>query len=250
MLNVYRRHLKKCSHRQKGREYTKCSCPIWVDGELQGKRYGRSLKTCNWQRALRLVEQLERPNTERSDLMPCEQQGCNVRVPSDRCEKHRRTVSQAIEAYFKANPDIAHGTLRNYRRTLTFFEAYLSNFNLVGVHEINRERIGGFRSSRKIAATTWTKELEIIRGFFRYCVESEWINKSPAAAVKMPKNIKPADKEPYTTNEIIKIIAACDVIGQRPYERPSSTRYDVAFAVHRTTHGRCGAARQGPDPRW
>ena len=219
MLNVYRRHLKKCSHRQKGREYTKCSCPIWVDGELQGKRYGRSLKTCNWQRALRLVEQLEGPNAERSDLMPCEQQGCNVRVPSDRCEKHRRTVSQAIEAYFKANPDIAHGTLRNYRRTLTFFEAYLSNFNLVGVHEINRERIGGFRSSRKIAATTWTKELEIIRGFFRYCVESEWINKSPAAAVKMPKNIKPADKEPYTTNEIIKILAACDVIGHRSYER-------------------------------
>src|SRR4051794_37207556 len=35
----------------------------------------------------------------------------------------------------------------------------------------------------------------------------------------MPKNIKPSDKEPYSRNDIIKILAACDGIGKRPYER-------------------------------
>jgi len=203
----------------KGHDYTKCSCPIWVDGELQGKRYGRSLKTRNWQRALRLTEILERPDADRSDLIPCEQQGCNIRVESGRCEKHRRSVADAIKAYFKANLDIGHGTLRNYKRTLTFLERYLSKSDVTYVDETAREKIDGFRSSRNIAATTWTKELEIIRSFFRYCVESEWINKSPAAAVKMPKNIKPTDKEPYTSNDIVKILAACDAIGQRQYER-------------------------------
>ena len=37
MLTPYRRHLKKCPHRGKGRKYTKaakCSCPLWCDGTL------------------------------------------------------------------------------------------------------------------------------------------------------------------------------------------------------------------------
>jgi integrase len=35
----------------------------------------------------------------------------------------------------------------------------------------------------------------------------------------MPKNIKPTDKDPYTRNEVIKILAACDQMGRGPYER-------------------------------
>jgi hypothetical protein len=35
----------------------------------------------------------------------------------------------------------------------------------------------------------------------------------------MPKNIQPTDKEPYTRNDVIKILAACDAIGHYGYER-------------------------------
>jgi hypothetical protein len=42
MLNLYRRHLQTCPHRAKGQSYTKCSCPIWADGQLDG---GASLMT-------------------------------------------------------------------------------------------------------------------------------------------------------------------------------------------------------------
>jgi integrase len=35
----------------------------------------------------------------------------------------------------------------------------------------------------------------------------------------MPKNIKPTDKEPYSRQDIIKILSACDLFGQRAYER-------------------------------
>ncbi len=35
----------------------------------------------------------------------------------------------------------------------------------------------------------------------------------------MPKNIKPALREPYTRDEIIRILAACDRIGRNAYER-------------------------------
>lgn len=61
MLSIYRRHLKKCPHRGRGQAYTKCSCAIWCDGELNGQRFRRSLKTQNWQRAIRIVAALEDP---------------------------------------------------------------------------------------------------------------------------------------------------------------------------------------------
>ena len=38
----------------------------------------------------------------------------------------------------------------------------------------------------------------------------------------MPKNLKPATREPYEPNEIMRIIAACDQIGRGTYERLST----------------------------
>ncbi|HEY7390309.1 MAG TPA: hypothetical protein VH640_17465 [Bryobacteraceae bacterium] len=35
----------------------------------------------------------------------------------------------------------------------------------------------------------------------------------------MPKNLKPAERDPYSLNDITKIIAACDVVGPGAYER-------------------------------
>jgi integrase len=40
-----------------------------------------------------------------------------------------------------------------------------------------------------------------------------------AEKVPMPKNLKPAPREPYEPNEIIRIIAACEAIGRTAYER-------------------------------
>lgn len=51
MLSIYRRHLKSCEHRSKGRAYHRCKCPVWVDGILGGKDIRKSLATRDWQKA-------------------------------------------------------------------------------------------------------------------------------------------------------------------------------------------------------
>jgi site-specific recombinase XerD len=142
-----------------------------------------------------------------------------MRVESGRCEKHRHTLAQAIEAFYPAHPDLGHGTLRNYRRTLNFLHDHGTAAGLTRVDEITAQNIDALRAKRGISALTWVKELEILRGFFRFCIARKWASENPAASVAMPKNIKPTDKEPYTPNDVIKIVAACDVIGQRSYER-------------------------------
>ncbi|MGA8593978.1 MAG: tyrosine-type recombinase/integrase, partial [Bryobacteraceae bacterium] len=109
--------------------------------------------------------------------------------------------------------------IRNYKRTLLFLHIGVATRRLETVDKITPDVIDSFRASRGISALTWTKELEILRRFFRFCVSRKWIGENPAAAVAMPKNIKPTDKEPYCKNDIIKILAACDLFGQRAYER-------------------------------
>jgi hypothetical protein len=55
MLNLYRRHIPNCPHRDKGIGYTKCSCPIWAYGDVDEKLVRQSMKTRDWARANRRV---------------------------------------------------------------------------------------------------------------------------------------------------------------------------------------------------
>jgi site-specific recombinase XerD len=219
MLNLYRRHVRDCPHRAKGREHTKCSCPIWADGLLDGKRCLRSLKTRDWQRAIRIAERLERPNSERTDLNPCAQPGCPARVEHGRCQEHQKSMSAAIASFHGATSDIANSTKRKNKRVLQSLAEFMAARGASLVHEVSPQLLYEFRNQREVSTLTWSKELGILRHFFRFCCDCKWTFENPAKQVAMPKNLKPADREPYTPNEVIKILAACDAIGRGPYER-------------------------------
>ena len=104
-------------------------------------------------------------------------------------------------------------------RILGYFQDHARSLGLESVDEVTPEAIHQFRATRAVCALTWTKELQILRHFFRFCVDSDWIVSNPAARAAMPKNIKPTDKEPYSAGDVIRIIAACDTIGTGAYER-------------------------------
>ena len=167
---------------------------------------------------MRLAERLERPNSERSDLIACAQAGCNVRVEHGRCDEHRQGIAEAIKAFRAAHTDLGHGTQRNHKRALQFFQGHVEGLAIKTVDRIPSSAIDSFRTARKIRALTWTKELQILRYFFRFCIKNRWTSENPAADVSMPKNIKPTDKEPYS-REGGEDLAACEAFGQYPYER-------------------------------
>jgi hypothetical protein len=64
VLTIYRRHLKKCPHRHKGREWKKCACPLWVNGTLDGREIRHSLNTRNLEIAADKVLQIEAGKAE------------------------------------------------------------------------------------------------------------------------------------------------------------------------------------------
>src|ERR1035441_4233977 len=116
MLNLYRRHLQKCPHRAKGAGYTKCSCPVWCDGELNGERYRHSLGTRNWGRAGLRLAKLEAPGARQPKPIP-----------------------EAIEAFHASVGDLALATRTKYQRVLRFFATVAASRGLRSMDEIGVE---------------------------------------------------------------------------------------------------------------
>jgi site-specific recombinase XerD len=114
--------------------------------------------------------------------------------------------------------DLGHATKSSYSRVLEAFRQHAEKRS-PAVHDVQAELIDGFRAVRLVRASTWQKELQILRNFFRFCMERKWTCENPARAVAMPRNVGVSDKEPYSSNDVIKITAACSAIGRSPYER-------------------------------
>jgi integrase len=196
--------------------YVQCSCPIWCDGEVDGKRVRKSLETRDLARARRKLGEIENPGI---NLRECQQEGCQERVERGRCERHSRDVARAIVAYHNAHQDLEPETKRKRRKVLRFLEEFLQARGVRRLDEIELDALNGFRNTRKITPLTWAKELEILRHFLRFCLDNEWIARNVSEKVPMPRNLQPADRPPYEPNEIARILAACDVMGKCTYER-------------------------------
>ena len=62
-------------------------------------------------------------------------------------------------------------------------------------------------------------EIENLRQFFAFCRDRERTRTNPAKALKRSCLLEANDVKPFTSAEIVRIIAACDQIGRANYER-------------------------------
>ncbi len=196
MLAPWRNHLRSCPHRDKGRAYVKCACPVWADGALDGRRYRKSLDTRDWARAIKKMAALEDPQAPRLKPIP-----------------------EAVTAFEQHILNLEPSTQRKYKNVLRKFQAHCKAAGLHDVADVTVERLDAYRAARAISRITAQKELETLRQFFTFCQERRWSDDNPARRIKSAKNVKPAEVVPYTSNELTRIIAACDEIGRGPYER-------------------------------
>ncbi len=205
MLTLYRRHREKCPHQSKQGERLrdaekrlgeKCTCAIWCDGELNGKRYRRSLETRDWQRAIRKRDKLEDP-----------------------AAPPVKPIKDAIAAFENHILSLESSTQRKYRNVMANLRAYCDRAHIGDLDELNVEHLDAYRAGRELSPITQLKELQTLRQFFGFCFERKWTEENPAKRIKTPRNIKPTDVIPFAPEEVSRIIAACDAIGRGPYER-------------------------------
>lgn len=194
-LFLVRNHSDKCPYASKGPRFLNCKCPLGVDGEIRGKRHRRSLFTRSLDKAYRKLAELERPDYQEP-----------------------KPLKEAIEAFKASKEDVGHGTKRNQRRALDNLLLIAQPAGVSRLGDVEIETVDLYRSKRPISALTWTKELAILRNFFGFCVSRKWMLFNPAKEVKPPKT-KPTPKEPYTEDEVLAILSACDALGRGAYER-------------------------------
>ena len=189
----------------------KCGCPIWTDGELHGQRYRRALKTRDLQRAIRKVTLLESPDATRP-----------------------KPVAEAQAAFLAHCAHLEPSTLRKYTNVLDHLREHAIQSGIEFTAEFTVEYLDAYRASRKLARTTSSKELQTLRQFFGFCVERKWIVENVAKKIPAPSNIKPAPVEPYTPQEIGRIISACGEDWEGQLRATPGACHGFAVAVHRS----------------
>jgi site-specific recombinase XerD len=199
MLTLQRRHSPKCPNRNKvpDRKETRCRCPLWACGMVDQRRVRLSLKTRDLQRAARRLTEIE-----------------------DRVSgKPRKTICDAITAFGAQHEGKASETKRKYKRILALLDGFCADASIRYLDQINVETMDRYSSWRAKGGWAWIKEVELLTQFFEFCRDREWTAKNPARSLKRPRMIEANNIVPYTKQEIIAIIAACDQIGRTSYER-------------------------------
>lgn len=196
MLTPYRRHLRRCPHRLEGQHFTLCECPVWAYGsDHRGEPVRRSLQTSDWARAL------ERISNWGLAPSPAALEATAPRIK----------LSKAVDAFLAdaRARNLKLNTILGYERTLfRLREALPVN---VRVPSVDVSALDRFRRSRQIAPRSSATELQILRTFFGWCHEREWVERNPARQLRMPR-VDDVATLPFTAEEIEKLIAATDRI--------------------------------------
>jgi site-specific recombinase XerD len=136
-------------------------------------------------------------------------------------DRVRKPIREAIAAFLNhcKSEGLKDGTISKYRNSLEKLEDFCEASEIDTLDEIGTESLDRFRGGRRLRQITASKELEILRVFFRFCLDRKWVTENPAKRIKLPRNLKPNDVVPFTPSEIAAMLKACETFGKSQYER-------------------------------
>jgi site-specific recombinase XerD len=191
VLTIYRRHRKTCAHKD-DRLSKKCRCALWMTGTVEGRAVRESLKTRNWERAEQLKKERE------AGLAPV-------------VKESPITLAYALQKYYEASESrlLSAATLKKYRTVRSVISRFAEESGIHLLDEFGQQQVRDLVNQRQLSAVTTAKEIERIRTFFTFCVESEWIPKNPARSIKPPK-LRQIPRIPFSETEVRNIIAQAE----------------------------------------
>ena len=193
MLQLFRRHSEGCKHTS--RDDKRCTCAIWYDWRIGGKRIRKPLKTRDWSLAQSKARQLEAEGIL-SDALPATLEQARLRFIEDATARGLRPPS-----------------IYKYNLVLKQLQEFADSKGLITLTSLDVNVLRAFRASWVNKNLSAAKKLEHLKAFFRFCHDSGWIATNPARSIKPPKIDSPPVL-PFTDGEFKKILAACDTHSQ------------------------------------
>jgi integrase len=244
-LHLYRRHRRQCKghhpedsysgefdERQKG--WRRCECPILLAGTLAGHFRRCPTETSDWDAARAVaVHRWEvaawtaspptPPAAPSPPLPPAAPTGGPVPVsapPSPpRVTDGRMTLPAATHAFLtnREGRHLKNATLKKYRTFVKQISAFATTRGYRCVDEFTMADVDDFYAQWRLGPRTKGKRLATLRAFFRFCFHRKWVPDNPLSPdLKPPVGAStPANKAPFTDEEIDRIIRACDQVRAR-----------------------------------
>jgi integrase/recombinase XerD len=184
---IWRRHVLPCESTD--RSDPRCGCPIYQEYRVNGKRFRRTLKTRNWQKAL--------ADARKKEL-------------EDFKEERSITIEQAANKYLedaKAR-HLQDPTIAKLRLLFRQLGEFAFKRGLVFVSDLNLDNQRDFRAAWPNRNESARVKLGNLKSFCRFCHEAGWIAENPAAKLKAGKVLEPKI-EPLTQAEFTQIVNAC-----------------------------------------
>jgi integrase/recombinase XerD len=208
-LQMFRRHNRACTKQYNEYDRTKqdCRCPFHVEGKIGDRFIRQSLQTTTERAARkRLADAEERDSWD-----------------APRPQQAATSITAAIEAKLAAAGDEnKKPTVRKWevllrrQRTEDFvpgscsptLDEFCRDKGLRFLYEITPEHIREFRRTWKDGELAGRKKFERLRGFFKFCVDEEYLDRSPAAKVKQPhQKEQDAPTPPFSEKELAQLYA-------------------------------------------
>jgi integrase len=175
---------------------SRCGCPIHTDYRVNGKRYRRTLKTTNWQKALADARKRELEGFQEKPKPPPIEQACDKFLADAKARELREP------------------TLYKFRLLFKQLQQFAKDKGLVFMSDFDLDKVRDFRATWPNKNESARVKLGNLRAFFRFCVKAKWIPENYAADLK-PAKVIDAKIEPLEQAEFDKILKACDKIPSR-----------------------------------
>jgi integrase/recombinase XerD len=186
---LWRRHVVPCDSTDP--TDPRCGCPIYQEYRVGKRRFRRSLKTRNWQKALAEARQKELEGFKEKPKSPMIEQAC---------DKYLEDV--------KAR-DLRDPTIYKFKLLFRQLKEFALEKGLVFISDFDLDSLRQFRATWPNKNEAARVKLGSLKAFFRFCFESKWIEDNPATKLKAGKVVEQSIV-PITEEEFVRILKACD----------------------------------------
>ena len=226
-LALYRRHRRDCKsghpeglrtseydERKKG--WKRCECPIFTSGTLQGHFKRQNSGQWDWAAAQPIARQWEIAGSWNGSIPASPQ-------PKAPLERQRAAIREATQDFLAkaTNRGLTKSTLKKYGTFTRQMNAYAEERGYLMLDQLTVSDMDRFYASWKDGIRSKAKKLETLKSFIRFCRKREWIDKDIADDLQAPEGSSiPANKMPFTDDELGRLFKACDDLGEPTPQGP------------------------------
>ena len=126
--------------------------------------------------------------------------------------------------YIKYERKLSNNTYQSYKYNLEIFDNYFKDENLI---KLDKNNIQDFLYNLKLSSKSKAHYLTVIKSFYKYLVNNNYLDKNPAEGIKMPKMIKNIPN--YLSIEEINKLLNIKLI--KPHDYRNKAMIEVLYAT-------------------